>query len=433
MASAADILGYGQQYVGTPYVWGGTDLSKGVDCSGLVQQVFAKYGISLPRTTYDQIGTGTAVDSSHLQAGDLVFFSSGAGGKTPDHVAIYAGNGKMLEAPRPGEAVRVTDMTSDYYMSRFVGGRREGGVDQGPATGNYQYTGGANVQANLDPQELAAEYGWSYAFLNSNSDLKSTFTQAVAGNWTADKFKAEIQNTNWWKETSNSARQAQMTKTTDPGEWNAQMNAMTVKIQETAAKMGAPLPSSKVASIAQNAIAGAMTDEQINNMLGTYIDFTAKGTLGGTAGAFQHTINQYATQQGVTLSDQAVKNQAQLIARGLMTQDDAQEQVRQMAISTFPAYEQQINAGATMSDIAQPYAQVASTLMEQPATKYDTSNPLIRSALNKVNDQGQPAGQTLSDFESSLRQSPQWLQTNNARDSLYQTGAAVLKSMGVMQ
>jgi hypothetical protein len=413
-------------------VWGGNSLTSGVDCSGLVQQVFKNFGINLPRTTYDQIGQGSAVDSSHLQVGDLVFFSAGSGGKSPDHVAIYAGNGKMLEAPRPGEAVRITDMTNDYYMSRFVGARRISGVDQGAATGNFQYTGGAKVTAALDPQELAAEYGWSYAFLNSNPDLKNTFSQAVAGNWTPDKFKAELMTTNWWKDNSDSAKQAAMTKVTNPGDWSAQMLAMTTKIQDMAGQMGAAIPSSKLGSIAQNAIAGAMTDEQLSNMLGNYINFTAKGTLGGAAGAFQHTISQYAYSQGVTLSDQAVKNQAQLIARGLMTQEDAQQQVREAAISTFPGYANQINAGATMTNIAQPYAQVASSLLEQPSSKYSVTNPLIRSALNKVNDQGQPAGQSLSDFENSIRQSPQWLQTNNARDSLYQTGASVLKAMGVM-
>jgi cell wall-associated NlpC family hydrolase len=52
---ANDITSFAQQYVGTPYVWGGNSLTKGVDCSGLVQQVFGKFGISLPRTTYDQV------------------------------------------------------------------------------------------------------------------------------------------------------------------------------------------------------------------------------------------------------------------------------------------------------------------------------------------------------------------------------------------
>jgi len=433
MASAADILGYGQQYVGTPYVWGGNSLSSGVDCSGLVQQVFKNFGISLPRTTYDQIGQGTAVDSGHLQPGDLVFFSAGAGGKSPDHVAIYMGNGKMLEAPRPGEAVRVTSMDQDYYMSRFVGARRISGVDQGSATGNYQFTNGNSVAAKLDPQELAAQYGWSYSFLQSNPDLKKTFTEAVAGNWSSDKFKAQLITTNWWKENSDSAKQAQFQKITDPATYNANLMAMTTSIQQKAGEMGAAIPQGKLGQIAETALKTNMTDAQIQNMLGSYVNFTKDGTLGGAAGAFQHVITQYARSQGVTLSDQAIKNQAALIARGLSTQDDAMEQVRQTAISSFPAYADQINGGATMQDIANPYSQVASRLLEQPDSQFSVNNPMIRSALNKVNADGQPAGQTLGDFEAALKQSPQWLQSNNARDSLLGVGNSVLRQMGLIQ
>jgi hypothetical protein len=432
VVAAADIIGLGEQYLGTPYVWGGTDPS-GFDCSGLMQYIFGKSGISIPRTTYDQIGVGTAVDSGHLQAGDLVFFSAGNGGKSPDHVAMYLGNGKMLEAPRPGEAVRIQDMGIDYYMSRFVGARRIGGVDQGPATGNFQFTGGSKTVAKLDPQELAAEYGWSYAFLNSNPDLKKVFGQAVSGNWTPDKFKAEIMTTNWWKENSDTAKQTAMTKITDPATYSANLAAMSMKIQDMAGQMGAAIPSGKLGSLAANALSANLTDEQLKYTLGSYIDFTAKGTLGGAAGAFQHVINQYAYSQGVTLSDQAVKNQAALIAKGLMTQDDALAQVRQSAISTFPQYEQQLNAGQTMSNIAAPYAQVASNLLEQPDSTFNVNHPLIRSALNKVDPNGQPTGQTLSEFEASVKQSPQWLQTNNARDSLMGIGHSVLQQMGVLQ
>lgn len=432
MTSASDIIGYGEQYVGTPYVWGGNSLTSGVDCSGLVQQVFAKFGIQLPRTTYDMIGQGSAVDSAHLRPGDLVFFSAGNGGKSPDHVAIYVGNGQMLEAPRPGENVRVTSMDQDYYMSRFVGARRISSIDQGAPTGNYQFTGGQSVAAKLDPQELAAEYGWSYSFLQSNPDLKKTFSDAVAGNWSTDKFKSALMTTNWWKENSDSAKQAQFQKITDPATYNANLSAMQESIMQKAAEMGAAIPAGKLGSIAETALQTKMTDEQLSNLLGQYVTFTAKGTLGGAAGAFQHVITQYAATQGVTLSDQAVKNQAALIARGLMTQDDAMQQVRDTAISMFPAYADQINAGATMKDIASPYAQVASGLLEQPDSTYTVNNPLIRGALNKVNSDGVPAGMTLSDFEASVKQSPQWLQTQNAQQSLYGVGHAVLKNMGVI-
>jgi hypothetical protein len=346
-------------------------------------------------------------------------------------VAIYVGNGQMLEAPRPGESVRIQSMDIPYYMDRFVGARRIGGVNQGPGSGNYSFTNGNTVAAQLNPQELASEYGWSYAFLQSNPDLKSKFTEAVAQNWSADKFKAEIMTTNWWKNTSQTARQLQAQQYTDPASYNAQILAMQTQIKQEAAQMGAPLGDAQIAKMAKTALMAGYDQGQISDMLGQHVDFLKNGTLGGAAGAFAHILNQYAYQQGVSLSDQAVKNQAALIARGLMTQDDAMEQVRQAAISTFPGYAQQIQGGATVHDIASPYIQTAATLLEQPDTNFNAQTPLIRNALNQVNDQGQPVGMTQGEFEASIRQSPQWLQTNNARGAMMSTARGILQQWGL--
>jgi peptidoglycan DL-endopeptidase CwlO len=95
-----------KKYLGIPYVWGGTDPQKGLDCSGLVQRVYKDFGIDLPRVSRDQAQVGTPVASlDEAQPGDLLAF-----GSPVHHIAIYAGDGKMVEAPRTGLDVRVTDV-----------------------------------------------------------------------------------------------------------------------------------------------------------------------------------------------------------------------------------------------------------------------------------------------------------------------------------
>lgn len=93
--------------LGTPYVWGGNSLQNGVDCSGLVQQAFAQAGISLPRVSYQQANSGQRVGINGLQPGDLVAWDNSSRNNGADHIAIYLGNGNIIEAPRPGLAVRI--------------------------------------------------------------------------------------------------------------------------------------------------------------------------------------------------------------------------------------------------------------------------------------------------------------------------------------
>jgi cell wall-associated NlpC family hydrolase len=107
-------------FIGTPYLWGGTT-PKGFDCSGLIQYVYAKQGVALPRTSYDQFKVGQHVAKSQLQPGDIVFFwGSDPKNGLPGHEGLYMGNGKMIEAPHTGARVRV----SSVNRSDFAGARR---------------------------------------------------------------------------------------------------------------------------------------------------------------------------------------------------------------------------------------------------------------------------------------------------------------------
>lgn len=101
-----------------PYVWGGNSLTRGVDCSGLVQQVYKKLGINLPRTTYEQAKSGKIVPISKLMPGDLVFYNTGSadpnGVGKYGHVAMYIGNGKVVEAYNSRKGIIVDGIANNY-------------------------------------------------------------------------------------------------------------------------------------------------------------------------------------------------------------------------------------------------------------------------------------------------------------------------------
>jgi cell wall-associated NlpC family hydrolase len=93
--------------LGVDYVWGGNSLSNGVDCSGLVQQVYKQLGVDLPRISAAQARAGQRIGLGDLQVGDLVGWDNSSRNNGADHIAIYIGGGQIIEAPRPGMGVRI--------------------------------------------------------------------------------------------------------------------------------------------------------------------------------------------------------------------------------------------------------------------------------------------------------------------------------------
>lgn len=99
--SGSSVVDYATQFVGNPYVWGGTSLTSGADCSGFVQSVYANFGVSLPRTSYEQQNAGTEVSYADAQPGDLICYGG--------HVAIYMGNGQIVHASNSRDGIKVSD------------------------------------------------------------------------------------------------------------------------------------------------------------------------------------------------------------------------------------------------------------------------------------------------------------------------------------
>src|SRR4051794_14127650 len=110
-----------RKYLGLPYIWGGTDPTKGMDCSGLVQRVYQDLGYDLPRISADQARAGRPVASlADARPGDILAWDNSSRNNGADHVAIYIGDGKMIEAARPGTNIRVSDVYGNPIIRRIL-------------------------------------------------------------------------------------------------------------------------------------------------------------------------------------------------------------------------------------------------------------------------------------------------------------------------
>jgi cell wall-associated NlpC family hydrolase len=115
-----------RHYVGTPYVWGAASPMSGFDCSGLTMFVYAQLGITLPHYAPSQFAAFAKLDASQLEPGDLVFFEPRADG--PGHVAVYAGDDTIIEAPHTGALVRIGSLSGSAAAMGFLGAVRPYGA-----------------------------------------------------------------------------------------------------------------------------------------------------------------------------------------------------------------------------------------------------------------------------------------------------------------
>lgn len=114
--SGSNVVAYAKKFLGNPYVWGGTSLTNGCDCSGFVMSVYSHFGYSLPHSSSALAEVGTAVSKSDLQVGDIVCFTG--------HVGIYIGGNKMIHASTPKTGIIISSLSERYYASKYKCARR---------------------------------------------------------------------------------------------------------------------------------------------------------------------------------------------------------------------------------------------------------------------------------------------------------------------
>lgn len=293
--------------------------------------------------------------------------------------------------------------------------------------------GGSTPAAKKSSGELAEQYGFNEAFLNANPELKDLFKKAVAETWADQKFLAELRDTKWWKTHSQKERDFIVKKYGDPATANAEYQAAWVKIRQLANQMGVrETPENyKRFSTWAYLMAGKGWDEsQLRNEIGKFV-FFGENTWQGEGAEVQEKLRSYAWSMGVTMTDDWYADQTRAVIRGIASVQDYEDRIRREAKAKFSHWAKQIDAGQTVQDLASPYMQSMSRLLELPPGSVTLFNPTISRALTAKDKQGMATVKPIWEFENELRSDARWLKTKNAQDSMMQVAHQVLADFGV--
>jgi hypothetical protein len=295
-------------------------------------------------------------------------------------------------------------------------------------------TSAVAAATKLTDKELAEQYGFVSGLMNSNPELKNLFNQAVSGGWTAQKFQAELRDTKWWKTHSQSERDFLVMKYGDPATADQKLAQARTKVSQMAKQLGLTGPAASGANMSSYAYlmaAKGYDEAQIRYLMGQKITM-GTGGWGGEAGQAANELQSYAYSMGINWSTSRLQPYLRNIVAGTSTVQEVKGLMAKEAKAAFPQWSKQIDGGQTVADIASPYMQSMSQILELPQGSVNLFDPTVRSALaykNPTTLQSEP--EPLWAFENKLRSDPRWRKTQNAQNSMMQVAHQVLADFGV--
>lgn len=281
--------------------------------------------------------------------------------------------------------------------------------------------------------ELAAQYGYAAAFFNSDPELHNLIQQATTAQWTPERFRAAFMATNWYRTNLAAQRQWAELEARDPREvWN-RVEQQKLKIGDRITQQGIQMSWDRLTTIARDSLRFGWNEEQLSQALEYEYQYKPGDTAGGTA-ALETKIKQQAADYGVTVSDAQFDDWIGGVIGQRYTEDNLNDFMRDLARGTYPGLKDRIDQGFTVRQIAAPYIQSYSKLMETDEPSVTLDDPLIKQALQGTTrkDSPTPVTETVYEFEQRLRKDPRWLKTGNAKEATTNATLGVLKDWGIV-
>jgi hypothetical protein len=268
----------------------------------------------------------------------------------------------------------------------------------------------------INRDKIEREYGLSFALFKSSPELYGLLKKAVAQTWTADRFQVELRQTDWFKNHSDTWRQMTALRYSDPETFKQKLAASRTSVDNLAAAYGASGIDAN--ALAERALLLGWNEDQIRDVLANHVLPSAQGHFTGQLSAIEQNLRSTASSNGISVSQQQLTDWMRNIVRGNASTEQYETMVRDLAAKTFSVYGEQIKAGMNLKDLASPYIQSMSQILELNPGSLDLFDPTVRKAMaGTTDDKGQPVAMSITDFENSLRNDRRWQYTKQAKDT----------------
>lgn len=312
----------------------------------------------------------------------------------------------------------------------------------------------------LKDKDLAANFGWSLAVLNSNPELKDIFKKAVKKQYTKERFTAEVMGTKWFQTQSENSRKYTILKETDPAQYVSLIKQTMASFadeysQLTGEVLDYQAPSLNASKkkdkngvfakikdgdgtlfrIADTALKMGWNEAQIKNHIAAAVDWrnlVARDKLGGTSSGQLQSWRQAAAALGVKPTDNWFADRLKSTALGDNTNEGVIGMLKNQAKQRYKAFADDIENGATMQDLTENYRQSIGNVLEISPNQVDVFDKNIQKAVNNRDADGNYTPMSIGDFEKVLRQDDRWQYTKNAKDTITSSTQGVLRSLGLV-
>ena len=289
----------------------------------------------------------------------------------------------------------------------------------------------------LDWDVLSEDWQWIRDLIAEIPEIEGLFEEAVAegafeSQTGINGFINKVIDSEWWKETGPSAREAFATRSSDPAAYAQLLEDARVAVQSRANELGAQLDSGTIERLANRYVVdgwdqrGYLMDRALSDKIGM--------AEGGqyVAGNFAEQLRRTAMNNGLQYDDQYYISAARSVASGLRSEESWLRDIREEAASYWPVYGDQIRSGVDARQLLSGYINVMSRTLEIDPMSIDLDDPYLRQATTSLDDSGKPRAQSLWEFQQALRDDPRWMNTDQAVKRQTDIGAGILRRFGIL-